>query len=140
MKLAKFLGVHSSKLLTSEPFSRWPVRRSVDDDLPRKEVRYEFDDHGVEMICDKDESIRTIFLHAGVDESLVDLPFTLRRWEVLDRFGPPSKSGAATRHPVLGQSGAWDRFTLGTMTIHFQYRVDSDEIDLVTVMRHDVVP
>jgi hypothetical protein len=140
MKLAKYLGVHVSRLLASEPFSGWPLRRSLEDDLPEKEVWYEFEDHGVQVICDEDESIRTIFLHAGVDESLSEISFALRRKEVLARFGAPSKSGAATRHPVLSESGAWDRFILGTMTIHVQYRVDSDEIDMITLMRPDAVP
>jgi hypothetical protein len=140
MKLAKYLGVHVSTLLASEPFSGWPVKRSLEGDLPKKEVWYEFDEDGVEVICDEDESIRTIFLHARVDESLSEISFSLSRTEVLDRFGPASKSGAATRHPVLGESGAWDRFNLGTMTIHFQYRVDFDEIELVTLMRPDAAP
>ena len=140
MKLAKYLGVHVSQLLASEPFSRWPVRRSMEADLPRKEVRYEFDGHYVEVMCDEDERIRTIFLHVGVDESLSDIPFGLRRKEVLDRFGASSKSGAARRHPVLGAYGPWDRFTCGAMTIHFQYRIDSDEIDMMTIMTSDALP
>jgi len=140
MKMADYLGVHASKLLASEPFCGWAVTRSVERDLPRTEVWYEFDGHGVEVICDEDESIRTIFFHAGVHQWLSDLPFALRRKDIISRFGPPSKSGAATRHPVLGESGPWDRFILGNGTVHFLYRVDSDQIDRITLMRQDAIP
>jgi hypothetical protein len=140
MKLAEYLGVRASKLLTSQPFCRWSVKRSMESDLPEKEVYYEFEDHGVDVICDEDERVRTIFLHAGVDESLSSIPFTSHRKEVLELLGPPSKSGVASRSPVLGESGPWDRFSLGGMAIHVQYRVDSDEIELITLMRADVVP
>jgi hypothetical protein len=140
MKLASHLGAHSSRLLSIEPFSQWSVSRSVENDLPKREVWYEFGGRGVEVICDEDELIRTIFLHAGVDASLSEIPFGSTRHEVLERFGPPSKSGPATRHPVLGDSGAWDRFPSGTTTVHIQYRLDANEIDLITLMHPDAVP
>jgi phage tail tube protein FII len=105
-----------------------------------KEVWYAFGARGVDVICDEDESVRTIFLRAGVDELLSETSFSLTREEVLALFGSPSKSGAATRHVVLGDSGAWDRFDLETATIHFQYRLDSGGIEMITLMRPDAVP
>ncbi len=140
MKLTNYLGAPVSTLLASEPFSKWLVRRSIESDLPRKEVWYEFDGRGVEVICDEDETIRTIFLHTGVDQSLSDIPLTLTRQEVLERFGCPSASGPPMRHPVLGESGAWDRFSSAASTIHIQYRVGVDAIDMITLLRPDAVP
>jgi hypothetical protein len=140
VKLAGYLGEHSSKVLKSEPFARWTVTKSVETDLPTVEVRYVFNHHGIELVCDEDERVRTIFVHAGSDEELAEVPFTLGRHQVLERFGAPSQSGAPMQHPVLGKSGAWDRFASPSVTVHVQYRVDSDSIAMVTFMRPDVVP
>ena len=140
MKLANYLGELSSKLLQSEPFSKWTVTKSVSTDLPRVEVRYVFRHHGIEMICDEDERIRTIFVHGGADETLAEIPFDMDRHQVLERFGTPSNSGDPTDHPILGKSGAWDRFAGPSMTLHVQYRVDCDSIAMITLMRPDAVP
>ncbi|MEQ1737039.1 MAG: hypothetical protein ABL886_11630 [Rhodoglobus sp.] len=104
------------------------------------EIWYEFVGAGVEVICDEDESIRTIFLHAGADVSLSELPFGCTREQVLERFGPPSKSGDGTQDPVLGASGAWDRFNVGPVTVHVQYRLKANGIQMITLMRSDRVP
>jgi hypothetical protein len=140
IELAEFLGTHISDLLAISPFSVWAVTRSVDEDLPRKEIWYEFEGHGVEVICDDDDRIRTIFLHRGDGEALSGVAFSLSRREVLDRFGGPSKCGSAVRIPALGEKGAWDRFKLLGGSIHVQYRLDRDEIDLITLMRRDAEP
>ena len=140
MSLADYLGAHVNELLAMPPFSGWDATRSTEEDLPKKEVWYEFEGHGVEVICDEAERIRTIFLHRGDGESLAEIPFSISRREVLERFGAPAKSGAPVRIPVLGDRGAWDRFTLPTASIHVQYRIDRDEIDMITLMRPDAVP
>jgi len=138
--LVAYLGSQVSDLLTIPPFSGWRVIRSVEEDLPIKEIWYEFEGHGVEVICDEAERIRTIFLHPGDAEALSELAFSLTRREVLDRLGAPSKSGTASRIPVLGDKGAWDRFTLSAGSIHVQYRMDRDEIDMITLMRRGTEP
>ena len=140
MRLAAYLGAHVSDLLGIPPFSGWEVTRSTEADLPKIEVWYEFKGHGVEVICDEDERIRTIFLHRGDGEALSEVAFSLSRREVLERYGSPSKSGAPVQFPGLSDRGAWDRFTLPTASIHFQYLLDRDEIDMITLMRHDAVP
>ena len=53
MRLANYLGALVSDLLAIPPFSGWKVSRSVDEDVPRKTVWYEFEGHGVEVICDE---------------------------------------------------------------------------------------
>jgi hypothetical protein len=140
MRLLDYLGSHVTELLAQPPFSGWDAKRSTEEDLPKAEVWYEFEGRGVEVICDEVERIRTIFLHRGDGEALSELPFSISRREVLERFGAPSKSGDRVRIPALGDRGAWDRFTLPTASIHVQYRLDCDEIDMITLMHPDAVP
>lgn len=140
-RLAAFLGRHIRELLAADPFAGWPMRRSLEEEgLPRKEVWYEFDGRGVEVICDEDERIRSIFLHRGGGEVVSDLSFALSRQRVLDHFGPAGCSGPVTRIPVLGDRGAWDRFIREDAVVHVQYRLDRDAIDQITLMRPDAVP
>ncbi len=140
MRLTGYLGSHVSELLAIPAFCGWKITRSLDEDLPTKEVWYEFEGHGVEVICDDDERIRTIFLHRGGGEALSEVPFSLTRREVLERFGTPSKSGEAARIPALGDRGAWDRFALPVGSIHVQYRLDRDEIEMITLMARGTEP
>jgi hypothetical protein len=50
------------------------------------------------------------------------------------RFGTPERSGDPFTHRVLGQQGAWDRFKVGPLYVHFRY-IDPDErIGQVTIM------
>lgn len=141
MRLADYLGRHIGELLRAEPFSGWNAVRSVEND-PKPEVRYEFEGRGVEVICDELDRIKTVFLHRGGDgESLVDVRFGMARTQVLVRFGTPGKSGGAVLIPGIGDCGAWDRFPLPEGgVLHIQYNTVRDEIDLVTLMRSDVVP
>lgn len=137
--LVAYLGRHVDELLRAEPFSGWRVVRSVETD-PDPEVWYEFEARGVEVICDERERIKSMFLHRGEGESLAGVPFSTRRQDVLARFGTPTTSGGPVRIPVLGDRGAWDRFTLPEGALHVQYRADRDEIDLITLIRPDAVP
>ncbi len=140
VELARFLGAHVRDLFAISPFSGWAFTRSVEEELPKKEIWYEFEGHGVEVICDVDERIRSIFLHRGDGEAISEVAFSLNRREVLSRFGSPSKSGSAVRIPALGDKGGWDRFKLPAGSIHIQYRLDRDEIELITLMRRDAEP
>ena len=140
MQLGAYLGKHVNNLLAASPFVAWDVTRSVENDLPRKEIWYEFEGHGIEVICDEDERVRTIFLHRGEAEALAEVSFAASRTQVVAQLGAPSKSGKAVRIPVLGDRGAWDRFTGPDCVIHVQYMLDRDEIDMVTLMRPDAVP
>lgn len=139
-RLADYLGRHIGELLKSEPFSGWHAVRSVENE-PKPEVRYKFDEHGVEILCDEFDWIMTVFLRRGGDgESLVDVTFGMPRSQVLERFGTPEKSGGPVRLPGIGDRGPWDRFALSEGALHIQYSTVRDEIDLVTLMRPDVVP
>ncbi len=144
MSIIENIGCHISRMLDKTPFKNWPVVRSVENDLDEPRIDYIFDGHGMSMICDQDEKINTVFLYAdeygGFQEPLFEIPLSLGRQEVLAYFGTPSKSGERTSDPILGEYGAWDRFSRPKLTIHVEYRPDSDTISKITIMRSDVVP
>jgi hypothetical protein len=93
--MAEYLGKRASCLLEAEPFINWPIEREVDDDSDPPEVRYVFENCGLQFNCDRDdERIGSIFLETEVhgETVLSEVPFHLHRNEVLARFGSPSKS------------------------------------------------
>jgi hypothetical protein len=62
------------------------------------------------------------------------------RAEVRRRFGNPSRSGEAQTFPDIGHQGAWDRFEVGPVCIHFQYMGSGERIALVTLMAAGTAP
>ena len=141
--LTKYLGKNASCLLEAEPFKNWPIDRGVDDDSDPPEVRYNFVGCGLQLNCDReDERVRCFFLEAEAHAGTVlsEIPFDLCRDEVLVHFGFPSKSGEPVSHPILGNFGAWDRFQRPEYAVHVQYKVGSDSIEKITLMRNDVAP
>ena len=144
MKMDEYLGRDVTDFLNTAPFKDWPVEKSVENELGERIVHYIFDGNGLELRCDGRENISTIFLYfseyGGFDESLAGIPFNLRRNQVLDRFGPAQKSGEKFSDPILGDCGAWDRFSLSNCVIHFEYKTDADAISKITFIRRDTVP
>jgi hypothetical protein len=144
MNLENYLGNHVSRILEVLPFKNWRVDRSLEEDLAEPIIQYVFTDHGLELRCDKEEKILSIFLDAdavdGYSASIVEIPFSNSRKEVLVRFGIPSKSGAGMVDPILGAYGAWDRFTLPNHTLHIEYRATSDCIKRITFMVNEITP
>ena len=138
--LVDYLGGHVSALLALPPFSAWEVTKSIEEDIPKKEVWYEFEGHGVEVICDEAERIRTIFLRRGDGEALSGVPFGLSRREVLHRFGSPRRAEllygfrcSATQEPGTGLLFQRARFTFNT-------RSTATRFDMITLMGRDVEP
>jgi len=144
MQMLKYLGCHVSKIFGSFPFNEWPVEKTIEDDLDEPVIQYVFNGHGLELRCDRDDTISVIFLHSkeygGFSESLSELSYSLNRKQVLERLGTPSKSGKQISDPILGDCGAWDRFILDDSVIHIEYKIDTDAINKITLMRSDVVP
>jgi hypothetical protein len=144
MMFSEYLGNHVSRMLGKAPFKDWPVERSFEDCLEEPITHYVFKKHGLELRCDSEDNISAIFLsaddHGGFDEALFEIPFSSSRAQVQEHFGRPSKSGGKLSDPVLGEYGAWDRFTRKGNVIHIEYRPDSDRIRKITLIRSDVVP
>ena len=143
-KLEKYLGHSASIMLDAVPFKHWVVQKSFDDDLDVPLTHYVFPENGLELRCDRDDRISAIFLFSdefgGFDENLLEIPFSWSRRQVLEYCGDPSKSGSATKHPILGEYGAWDRFVMPKYAVRFEYRTDADTIKNITLMQADVIP
>lgn len=144
IEIANFLGSNVSVLLKEEPFKSWPVERSVEGEEAQQERYYLFHDNGVELICDSDGIINTIFLRAGYSFTHVDprvnVLFMLTRTNIREEFGEPGKSGEKSSGSILDESGPWDQFRLSEFSLHFQYQLNADKAEMITLMRHDVVP
>jgi hypothetical protein len=138
--LIKYIGRDVGDLLRSQPFSSWKPKRSIESDLPIPEVWYEFSGHGVEVICDETERVRSIFLHRGSDENLIEVPFSSTREDLRRRLGAPSKSGGPVRIPGLGNRAAWDRWLIVGAVVHAQYDLTDNAIDMITLMAVDAAP
>jgi hypothetical protein len=143
-KITDYLGAPASIMLREEPFSNWRFEKSLEKDLEEPIIQYVFTGHAVALRCDCDEKIGTIFLradkHDKQDGNLFEVPFVWTRGQVLTHFGPPSKSGPKVVDPILGDYGAWDRFSFQDYSVHIEYRTDRDEIRRVTLMQNDSVP
>lgn len=143
-KIAAYLDGDASGLLKDGRFASWTVEKEVRTDLKEPITFYSFPEHGLEFRCDGQGRISSIFVHAddfdGFKDGLLDVSLSWDRSRVLERFGPPSKSGERLSDPVLGEYGAWDRFTLPGYVVHVEYGVDRDEIKRLTLMREESVP
>ena len=142
--LANYLGNPVSVMLADLPFKNWPFEKSYENDLEKPRIDYIFPENGVDLVCDADERVTTIFLYfhetRRFEGDLLDLPFLFTRRQVMERLGPPSRSGGRTNDPVLGEYGPWDRYAMPDYSIHVQFREDADRIKQITLMRADVVP
>lgn len=142
--LATYLGGAASAVLADPPFKNWIFQKFVETDLEKPLIDYVFAQHGVDFVCDADGKVTTFFLYFDESrrfkEGLQDLPFTSTRQEVVGRLGSPSKSGGKVSDPILGEYGAWDRFARPGYAIHVEYRLDTDLIRKITLMRADAVP
>ena len=82
------------------------------------------------------------FLYAEPAEGFAAFPGPLpgglhrevSRAEVRARFGAPEQSGEAVKLPWLGRKGAWDRFVVGAVRVHFHYTEFGQRVRMVSVM------
>lgn len=141
IKGVELLGKSVTDVLPDAPFCDWPFKRSVDEDLDEPLVYFEFEDHGIAFSCRDTEIISTIFLSAdGKAANVFELPTSLTRDEVCERFGRPNASGDGMVDPVLGTFGPYVRFDYPDHSAHFEFFPDQDKIKLITLMRPSVVP
>ena len=68
------------------------------------------------------------------------VPRDATRTEVRGLFGKPEKSGKAYKDKILGPQGAWDRFAVETIRIHFEYADPGLEVALITLMTEADAP
>lgn len=130
-------------LLDCEPYKKWQVDISIDDDTDNPILYYVFTENNLELLCDEDGRIRTAMLQVGNCanvEELLGIPFRSSLHQVREYYGTPSKKGERSSSPYLGESGAWDRFSLDGFVLHFEYGLENDEVVRITLMRNDVAP
>lgn len=144
MRIADHLGEHSSEMLETEPFAVWSFQRSVDDDVGERIVYNTSEEHGLEVHCDRNERITTLFLDVDRCSEGERIFFEIDRFrdreQVLRHFGVPAKSGSERIHPILGEYGAWDRFTNPVFSIHFEYKRGFETVKKITLMLNELVP
>ncbi len=135
--LVNYLGNSVSFMLADVPFKNWGFEKSSENDLEEPITHYIFPKNGLELRCDRHNKVNTIFLYSdeflGFDESLLEVPFSFARHQVIEYFGSPSKSGNRINDPILGEYGAWDRFARLNYTIHVEYRANIDRIKQITL-------
>lgn len=142
--LIDYLGNPAADMLKDSPFNQWPVKRSFGEDPEEPSFHYVFPQHGLELRCDDDDQINVIFLYSekynGFDDSLINWRFCWGRSEVRARLGVPSKSAERSSSVILGDSGPWDRFENVVYSLHFEYGINANHIDKITIMISAVVP
>jgi len=142
--LEKYLGKPVSYMLSESPFRDWKFQKSVEEDLEKPRIDYIFPQGGLDLICDADDKVRTIFIYNDelrhFEGEILNPPLSSNRQEVIERLGPPSKNGCPLNDPILGEFGPWDRFARPGYSIHVEYKVDCDHIKKITFMRADIVP
>jgi hypothetical protein len=69
-----------------------------------------------------------------------DVPSESSRAEVRRLLGDPERSGKAHHDKILGPQGAWDRFAVDSVRIHFQYTDPELRIYRITVMTEESAP
>jgi hypothetical protein len=139
-----YLNLPASFMLTELPYSAWHVEKSFENALGQPIIHYLFPVNGLELRCDSEDKVNTIFLYSnelgGFDDRCNELSFSLSRQQVLDRLGTPSKSGDGIKDPILGEYGPWDRFSIAEYSIHIEYSAGVDRIKKITLMHANVTP
>ena len=69
-----------------------------------------------------------------------DVPRDASRTEVRRLLGKPEQSGKAMKDKILGPQGAWDRFAVDSVRIHFEYTDPGLLISRITLMTEDSAP
>ncbi|TIV24510.1 MAG: hypothetical protein E5V74_09250 [Mesorhizobium sp.] len=141
MRFLDYLGRPASDLLASAPFSSWHFTRTVDEDLPDKEINYVARSNNFSFLCDRHENIAAILVGSDdLGNFLGGISFSCSRQEVNGFLGTASKSGKPYNDLILGKYGCWDRYNDGRQSIHVEYEPDADRIRRITLMRSDVAP
>lgn len=144
MKLNKILGLNVVKILAIDPFRKWSLEKSYDDEAFESPIyHYVFPERGLEFRCNIEGVVTVIFLFSkNIDPWLshsIDVEMQYDRERIVTLFGIPSRSSNASNHLLLGEIGAWDRFEYEGYAVRFEYGVDG-KIDNISYMLDFMVP
>jgi hypothetical protein len=73
-------------------------------------------------------------------ELVAELPSDADQHTIRKALGPPAFVRKAMNLSGLGSYGPADRYDLGAVSIHFEYRAENLQLRLVTAMSADAVP
>lgn len=143
-QLASMIDEDISIILDNETFRAWPYERFYENNLIEPLVDYTFPRHGIDIVCNRNEEIKTIFLYFDeLRESAVAIKELLPSFahkDVIQFLGEPEKSGSKFIDPILGNCGAWDRFQFVDHVVHIEYDFDLDTLRKITFMSKDTAP
>ena len=98
-------------------------------------------DRGIQIRCDENHLIRTIFIYAVKregfspyqDEIFPGVSATADRKTILASFGAPGESGSDSHTFLSADESWWDRYDLGNASYHFQYTGEQGTLEFVTI-------
>lgn len=144
MNITSFLGRDINELLSSSPFNNWQYELSKEDDLLESIAYYVFTQDGLEIQCDPNNIIKTIFLYSkeygGYELSGMSFTFDMTRDQIRGTFGIPERAGEESNDDILGFHGCWDRYKLSGYYIHFSFVKGACGIDQVTLISGEDAP
>lgn len=143
--MKNYLNKSIDTLLSKAPFNSWSYDKTIDEEdfEFQTEVSYEFQNHDLQVVCDKNLIIQTIFiLGEAFDNKLLELGFDFSSNQDIIRasLGIPSFSGKESNSQYLGKSGAWDRFDFNSYVLHVEYQIGNKKIDKITFMTLSQAP
>jgi hypothetical protein len=144
LDFSAYIGAPLAKLLQDPHLAGWQHQSEVEDDLPDSIVCVSFPGKGLEVQCNLDQTIRSIFLSLdgpdAIDAALSPLDPALSRRQVRKRLGPTERSGEGHQHAILGTFGPFDRFLLTNALMHVEFHADADKMTLITFVCPSIAP
>lgn len=71
--------------------------------------------------------------HAFKENLLYGIEFSLSKNNIREMFGIPNRSGGGHRNLYLGQMPSWDRYLFDFFSLHIQYSIGYNSIDMITL-------
>ncbi len=98
-------------------------------------------DRGIQIRCDENGIIRTIFIYSvrreGFtpyrEEILPGVPAAAERKAILDAFGTPAESGRDSHSFFSADPSWWDRYDRENASYHIQYSDEQGSVEFITI-------
>ncbi len=121
---------------------------TIDLDVIEDRAFIAAEDQGVSITAGPQYRIDTLHFYAkGVQGSqgyVGELPLNVHFGQKQDEMsglpGKPSKTGGGRLSPRGEMIPKWERFDFDTFSVHLQFSVPEDALELVTVMDREIVP
>lgn len=148
--LADLIGLRRDSQAIDQIWKRDDLTLDVEEDLEEGEPQRSFlesHEHGYTISFSGDIA-QCVFIYMTAADEFEKfegtLPFSLSsqstRQSVLSAMGTPDRSGEARKDSVIGDTGAWDRYQYRNVIAHFQFRLDTQGIALITLMDPECAP